>query len=99
MPVIRIVITAMLLVAGWSLWGLWVNGIEPEVSTQIALQQMENNVEGHVATRTYLNGAQRALTSPGAPLFATVLIILIMFRSYIHKALAPLKSEADPTKE
>lgn len=68
-------ITAMI----WATSSLIIKSVEPVVSTDVALLQMENTTEGHVASRGYFGNVQPTLYSGVIPLGATILTGALMF--------------------
>jgi len=69
-------ITAIVLI--WGVRAALLVGIEPVVSTDAALMQMEDTTEGHVAARTYLNKGQRWMYSPVVPLLLTAMAVFFI---------------------
>ena len=76
------------------IWSTFISGVEPVISTDIALQQMNNTTEGHVATRTYLERIQ-----PAARIWFPWLVCLALSLLFYKRELTELVNDKPaPTK-
>ena len=86
----QLIIFCCITVIIWGMFSLGVKSVEPTISTDIALMQMNDTTEGHVATRGYTS-IQSVLRSSLIPLGLTVILGVLMFR-------APTKTQEKETQ-
>jgi hypothetical protein len=63
----------------------FLTSVEPVITTEVALQQMENTTSGHVVARTHLNIVQILLYSKYLLILISAVVVYIVFRNKEEK--------------
>ena len=82
----------VILVVVWGAWGFYVNGLEPQIGSDIALAQMNDTSTAHVTARTY-GGFSNVIKNPTIPVSIVAIASIVIFRKELDSACSPNKKK------
>lgn len=89
----RIIIFVIMTIMCWSLWSTFQVGVEPVISTDLALNQLNNTTEAHVLNRTYNEGVRKDVKNPVYPTVFSIALFAILFYNPIMSVINKKESE------